>query len=82
MTEVKTENRLEKLTQKTLVYSNYFFIEDQLSELETGDDVAIMFGKCNMLEEGDGRRILKEALQIIQRRDISKKLEIYLGAGK
>ena len=82
MTEGKTENQLEKLTQKTLVYSNYFFIEDQLSELETGDDVAIMFGKCNMLEEGDSCRVLKEALQIIGRRDISKQLEIYLGAGK
>ena len=75
MTEGQTENY-----QKSL--PNYFFIEDQLSELETGDDVAIMFGKCSMLEGDDGRRILKEALQIIGRRDISKQLDIYLGAGK
>ena len=79
MTEGKTQNQLEKLVR---VYCYYVFIEDQLSELETGEDVAIMFGKCNMLEADGDRRTLKEALQIIGRRDISTQLEIYLAAGK
>ena len=82
MTEGKTENQLEKFTQKNWVYCNYFFIEDQLSELETGEDVAIMFEKCNMLERDNDWRTLKEALQIIGRKDISKQLQIYLAAGK
>ena len=82
MTEGKTENQLEKFIQKNWVYCNYFFIEDQLSELETGEDVAIMFEKCNMLERDNDRRTLKEALQIIGRKDISKQLQIYLAAGK
>ena len=72
----------EKFIQKNWVYCNYFFIEDQLSELETGEDVAIMFEKCNMLERDNDRRTLKEALQIIGRKDISKQLQIYLAAGK
>ena len=55
---------------------------DQLSELETGEDVAIMFRKSNMLEGDDIWRTLKEALQIIGRRDIITQLEIYLAAGK
>ena len=57
-------------------------MKDQLSELETGEDVAIMFEKCNMLEWDNDRRTLKEALQIIGRRDLSTQLEIYLAAGK
>ena len=64
------------------VYCNYFFIEDQLSELETGEDVKLMFETCNMLEWDNDRRTLKEALQIIGRRDLSTQLEIYLEAGK
>ena len=81
MTEEKSEDHQKSLPKNLWVYSNYFFIEDQLSELETGDDVAILFGKINMLEGDDGRRILKEALQIIGRRDIRKQFDIYLGAG-
>ena len=61
---------------------NYFSIEDQLSELETGEDVAIVFRKCNILEVEHVRRTLKEALEIVGRRDISKQLEIYLAAGE
>ena len=64
------------------VYCNYFVIGDQLSELETGEDVAIMFGKCNIQGGDDVRRALKEALQIIGRRDLTTQLEIYLAAGK
>ena len=41
-----------------------------------------MFGKYNMLEWDNDRRTLKEALQIIGRRDIRTQLEIYLAAGK
>ena len=82
MTAGKAENQLGKLTQKNWVYFNYFFIEDQISELETGEDVAIMFRKCNILEGEHGRRTLKEAFEIIGRRNISKQLEIYLAAGK
>ena len=61
---------------------NYFSIEDQLSELETGEDVAIIFRKCNILEVEHVWRTLKEALEIVGRRDISKQLEIYLAAGE
>ena len=68
--------------KKLLVYFNYFFVEHQLSELETGEDVAIMFEKCNLLDGNDDRSTFKEALEIIGRRDISTQFEIYLAAGK
>ena len=61
--------------------TNFFSVDDQLEELEDGEDVAIMFKKCNMLEEKDNREAFKESLQIIGRKDLVMKLEIYLAAG-
>ena len=60
----------------------YFFLEDQLVELETGEDIVIAFQQENLLEENVERQILKKALQIIGRDDLATKLQIYLAAGK
>ena len=62
--------------------SSYFIVEDQLAELETGEDIAIMFKKCNLLEENYDRKTFKKSLQIIGRSDLTNALEIYLAAGK
>lgn len=61
--------------------TNFFSVDDQLEELEDGEDVAIMFEKLNMLEEKDNREAFKDSLQIIGRKDLVMKLEIYLAAG-
>ena len=82
MTEGKTENQLIKVIQKTLNLFQLFLYRGQLSELETGEDVGIMLGKCNLLEGDDDLSTFKEALKIIGRKDISTRLEIYLAAGK
>ena len=67
---------------KLLVYCNCFLVEDQLSELEIGEDVGIMFQKCDMLKGDDDLMTFKEALSIIGRMDILMQLGIYLAAGK
>ena len=60
---------------------NYFFVEAQLKEMETGEDVAIVLKKANFLNENLDRVTLKQTLQIVGRNDLATKLEIYLGAG-
>lgn len=59
-----------------------FFLEEQLVEFETGEDIAIAFQEENLLENDLERWILKKALQFIGRDDLATKLEIYLAAGK
>ena len=66
----------------SLVLTNYFSVDDQLAELEIGKDVENMFKKCNMLGEKHDRKTFKQFLQIIRRKDLIIKLEIYLAAGR
>ena len=61
---------------------NYFFIEDQLAELETGEDVEINFNEGSFLEGNLDKHTFKKALEIIGRNDLATKLEIYVAAGK
>ena len=60
---------------------NYFFVEDQLAELETGEDVAIFLKKDNLLEDNLFRENFKEILQMIGRNDLARNFKIYLAAG-
>lgn len=55
---------------------------NQLSELITGEDVANMLQKWDMLERDNDQWTLRKALKIIRRRDISTQLKIYLATGK
>lgn len=66
----------------SLILTNYFSVDDQLAELEIGKDVENMFKKCNMLGEKHDRKTFKQFLQIIRRKDLIIKLEIYLAAGR
>ena len=61
---------------------HYFFLEDQLAELQTGEDVAIIFEEGNFLQENLDKQLFKEVLQTIGRNDLANKLEIYIAAGK
>ena len=60
----------------------YFFVEDELAELVTGEDVEIIFNEGNFLEDRDNRETFKEALKDIERDDLATKFKIYLAAGK
>ena len=60
----------------------YFFVEDELAELVTGEDVEIIFNEGNFLEDRDNRETFKEALKDIGRDDLATKFKIYLAAGK
>ena len=66
----------------SLILTNYFSVDDQLAELEIGKDVENMFKECNMLGEKDDRKTFKQFLQIIRRKDLIIKLEIYLAADR
>ena len=61
---------------------NYFFAEDQLAEFETGENVALILKKGNLLEDNKFRETFKKSLQIIGRNDIARNFKIYLAAGK
>lgn len=60
----------------------YFFVEDQLTDLEIGEDVAIIFEEENLLQDKRDRQTFKKALKIAGRNDLATKLEIYIAAGK
>ena len=60
----------------------YFFVEDELAELVTGEDVEIIFNEGNFLEDRNNRETFKEALKDIGRDDLATKFKIYLAAGK
>ena len=50
--------------------------------MKTGEDVAIIFKEGHWLQGKQDRQIFKEALQIIGRSDLAKKLDIYVAASK
>ena len=51
-------------------------------ELETGEDVEIIFREGNFLEDDLDRQTFKKALKAIGRNDLATKFEIYLAAGE
>ena len=59
-----------------------FFAEDQLFELQTPEDLAIILEEGNFLMEDEERNVFRAALESIGRIDLVKKFEIYIGAGK
>ena len=61
---------------------NFFIVEEQLLELQTVEDLEIIFEKENFLKEDEDRYVFRKALEIIGRIDLVKKFEIYLAAGK
>ena len=60
----------------------FFFAEDQLFELQTPEDLAIILEEENFLREDKERNVFRAALESIGRIDLVKKFEIYIGAGK
>ena len=60
----------------------FFFAEDQLFELQTPEDLAIILEEKNFLMEDEERNVFRAALESIGRIDLVKKFEIYIGAGK
>ena len=60
----------------------FFFAEDQLFELQTPEDLAIILEKENFLMEDEERNVFRMALELIGRIDLVKKFEIYIAAGK
>ena len=60
----------------------FFFAEDQLFELQTPEDLAIILEERNFLMEDEERNVFRTALESIGRIDLVKKFEIYIGAGK
>lgn len=60
----------------------YFFVEDQLADLEIGEDVAIIFEEENLLQDKRDRQTFKKVLKIAGRNDLATKLEICIAAGK
>ena len=63
-------------------FFNYLFAEDQLAEMETGEDLEITFEQENFLEYKLDRKTLKEVLRAIGRNDLCTKFEIYLAIGE
>ena len=61
--------------------SNYFCLENQLWELQTGKDIAILFEKENVLQKNRDRKVFEEALQAVRRNDLAVKLEKYIVRG-
>ena len=51
-------------------------------ELQTTEDLAIIFEKGNFLKEDEERNVFGKALEIIGRIDLTKKFLIYVAAGK
>ena len=61
---------------------NDFFLEDQLADLETREDVGIVLEDGNFLDENRDRYVFQIALQAVGRYDLATKLEIYLAGSK
>ena len=61
---------------------NDFFLEDQLADLETREDVGIVLADGNFLDENRDRYVFQIALQAVGRYDLATKLEIYLAGSK
>ena len=60
----------------------FVFVEDELAELVTGEDVEIIFKEGNFLEDSKNGKKFKKALQCIKRNDLVTKFEIYIATGK
>ena len=58
------------------------FLEDQLAEMETAEDAAIIFKEGNLLQCNQNKYTFKKALKIVGRNDLATKLEIYVAASK
>ena len=58
------------------------FVEKQLAEFETGEDVTLILKKRNLLEDHKFKEVFKKSLQIIGRDDLARNFEIYFAAGK
>ena len=53
-----------------------------MAELETGEDVEIVFKEENVLESDLDKETFQKVLEAIERHDLNIKLEIYVAAGK
>ena len=60
----------------------FSFAEDQLFELQTAEDLAIILKEGNFLKEDKERNVFWTALKMIGRIDLVKKFQIYIAAGK
>ena len=58
------------------------FLDDQLAELETGEDVEIISEQESLLEVDLDRLLFGEFLKTIGRSDLAVKMEIYTAIGK
>ena len=58
------------------------FLDDQLAELETGEDVEIISEQESLLEVDLDRLLFGEFLKTIGRNDLAVKMEIYAAIGK
>lgn len=61
--------------------SNYLVLENILTEIQTGKDVAIIFKQENVLQKNGDREALKRSLQVIGRIDLTIRLEKYIATG-
>ena len=61
---------------------NDFFLEDQLADWKTREDVGIVLEDGNFLDENRDRYVFQIALQAVGRYDLATKLEIYLAGSK
>ena len=59
----------------------FFFVVEQLLELQTVGDLEIILEKGNFLKEDEDRYIFRKTLEIIGRIDLVQKFEIYVAAG-
>ena len=60
----------------------FFFVEEQLLELQTLGDLEIILEKGNFLKEDEDRYVFRKALEFTGRMDLVKKFEIYVATGK
>ena len=63
------------------VYNSYS-LEEHLTELQTGQDLAIIFKDGNFLQKYRDRKVFKEVLQIVGKTDLAVNLEKHIVAGK
>ena len=81
---LKTKSKTQSVNSFgiTIMYLSIYFLEDQFAELETAEDIAIIFKEGNLLQDNQDIHTFNEALQIIGRIDLATKLDIYLAASK
>ena len=65
-----------------MIIQFFYFVEEQLLELQTVEDLEIILEKENFLEGDEDRYIFRKALEFIGRIDLVKKFQIYVEAGK